>query len=48
MRTTLSISVGPELMCIIMLVLSFFINPIGASDQAWGAITTVRVLVPEP
>ena len=30
------------------LVLSFFINPIGASDQAWGAIATIRVLVPEP
>ena len=32
------------------LVLSFFINPIGASDQAWGAIATftVRVLVPGP
>jgi hypothetical protein len=31
------------------LVLSFFINPIGVSDQAWGAIaTSVRVLVPEP
>ena len=30
------------------LVLSFFINPIRASDQAWGAIATVRVLVPEP
>ena len=32
------------------LVLSFFINPIGVSDQAWGTIVTftVRVLVPEP
>jgi hypothetical protein len=32
----------------VLLVLSFFINPIGASDQAWGAIATVRGLVPEP
>ena len=31
-----------------VLVLSFFINPIGASDQAWGAIATVRGLVPQP
>ena len=30
------------------LMLSFFINPIGASDQAWGAIATIRGLVPEP
>ena len=32
------------------LVLSFFINPIGVSDQAWGTIVTftVRVLVPGP
>ena len=30
------------------LVLSFYINQIGASDQAWGAITTVRGLVQEP
>ena len=30
------------------LVLSFLINPIGASDQAWGAIATIRGLVPEP
>ena len=28
-----------------ILVLSFFINPIGASDQAWGAIATVLILV---
>ena len=33
-----------------LLVLSFFINPIGDSDQAWGTIVTftVRVLVPGP
>jgi hypothetical protein len=31
----------------VALVLSFFINPIGASDQAWGAIATVRGLVPD-
>ena len=31
-----------------LLVLSFFIYPIGASDQAWGAIATIRGLVPEP
>ena len=30
------------------LVLSFFINQIQASDLAWGAIATVRGLVPEP
>ena len=33
---------------LIGLVLSSFINPIGASDQAWGAIATVRGLVQEP
>ena len=34
----------------LVLVLSFFINPIGVSDQAWGTIVTftVRVLVPGP
>ena len=26
-------------------VLSFFINPIGASDQAWGAIATILLYV---
>ena len=33
---------------LVALVLSFFINPIGASDQAWGTIDTIRGLVPAP
>ena len=41
---------GPPTARIFTLVLSFFINPIGVSDQAWGTIVTftVRVLVPGP
>ena len=38
------------LLLLLSLVLSFFNNPIGVSDQAWGTIVTftVRVLVPGP
>ena len=45
---------GPDVrmsgtMVLVLLVMSFFINPIGASDQAWGTIaTSVRVLVQGP